>query len=89
MWLLVAGLSFKVLIISSRVAAQEQSELQANAGILKHIPAFIACGSLWLSSLMVIPPAQASLLTTDEQRTVSLFKKNTAAVVNVTNLGMR
>ncbi|GMH44565.1 hypothetical protein BSKO_12517 [Bryopsis sp. KO-2023] len=54
---------------------------------------FLACGAL-LAPLSVggplgVPSAEAFTLTNEEKRTVNLFKKNTAAVVNVTNLGMR
>lgn len=57
--------------------------------IWKHVPALLASGALLVSPMSMDNMAQATTLSPEELRTVKLFKKNTSAVVNVTNLGMR
>lgn len=57
--------------------------------LLQHVPALLASGALLMNPLLMDNMAQATTLSPDEQRTVKLFKRNTATVVNITNLGMR
>lgn len=62
---------------------------ECKQGALATLLAFAALFGPYFGPISLVLAAPTHVLSSDEQRTVSLFKRNTPSVVNVTNLGTR
>ena len=75
---------------SLKVCAAENSESVWHEWPQK-LASLLVCAAVGLipPDVVMLSPANARTLTSEEQRTVKLFNMSTASVVNVTNLGTK